>query len=414
MSLYSALNASASGMRVQTTKLAVISDNIANANTTGYKQASAEFESMVDQYRTTDYSAAGVTAMVRNHIAEQGELASSVSSTDLGISGNGFFIVQDANGASFLTRAGSFTQDSSGNLVNAAGFTLMGYKPDTNVTSADGLAGLEPVNVLTNDLKALPSTEGTFSANLNSDAPFVTGNLPSTNTAPVTFTSKSSLVAYDNLGKAVTLDIYFSKTASNTWEVSLYNADDASASDSFPYTSSALVTSTLNFSAADGSLTSPSALTVAVPGGQTLDLDISHTTQLAADFAVTTATVNGHAPSTLQRVDVARDGTVSGVYADGSETALYKIPLATVPSVDSLEPEAGSVYRAGFWSGNIVVGDAGLGGLGTIQASTLEMSTVDLATQLSDMIVAQRSYQSNTKAFQTSSDLLGQLVQMLT
>lgn len=414
MSLYSALNASASGMRVQTTKLAVISDNIANANTTGYKQASAEFASMINQYRTTGYNAAGVTAVVRNHISEQGQLSGSVSSTDLAILGNGFFVVQNANGANFLTRAGSFTQDASGNLVNAAGFTLMGYQADSNVVSADGVAALEPVNVLANDLKALPTTEGIFAANLNSDAAIVTGNLPSTNTAPVAFTSKSSLVAYDNLGKAVTLDMYFSKTASNTWEVSVYNAADASTSDSFPYTSSALVTSALNFSAADGSLTSPSVLTLTVPGGQTLDLDISRMTQLAAGFAVTTATVNGHAPSSLQRVVVARDGTISGVYADGSETELYKIPLATVPSVDSLEPEAGSVYRAGFWSGDIVVGSAGLGGLGTIEASALEMSTVDLATQLADMIVAQRSYQSNTKVFQTGSELLGQLVQMLT
>jgi flagellar hook protein FlgE len=414
MSLYSALTASASGMAAQTNKLAAVSDNIANVNTTGYKRASAEFEALVNQFNTSSYNAAGVATHIRNHIIEQGDLIGTSSTTDLAIQGNGFFVVADAAGGQYLTRAGAFVRDASGDLVNAVGFKLLGYKIDKGATTSAGKGLLEPVNVLANDHKATPSTTGIFTANLDSEASVQTGNLPSTNTAPVTYTAKSSLVTYDNLGAAVTLDLYFSKTAENTWEAAIYNAADSSGVDNFPYANPALVTSTLDFSPADGTLTGPTSLSLAIPDGQTVTLDISRMTQLASPFAVSMATTNGHAPSILQGVNVHEDGTLSAVYTDGNEVPIYTIPLANVPSPDRLKVKTGGVYQAGLQSGDIVLGTPGLGGLGAIQSSRLELSTVDLATELADMIVAQRSYQSNTKVFQTGSQLLEELVKMLT
>jgi len=112
-------------------------------------------------------------------------------------------------------------------------------------------------------------------------------------------------------------------------------------------------------------------------------------------------------------VSVQSDGTLSGIYANGTEVPLYKVPIATVPAIDRLTVLPGNVFRAGTNSGDVHVGDAGLAGLGTIQASNLESSTVDLASQLTDMIVAQRSYEANTKVFQTGSELLGLLNTML-
>jgi len=413
MSLFSALNASVSGMAAQANKLSTISDNIANSNTTGYKQASTQFEDLINQIGATSYNAGGVGTLVRYNILEQGNLTGTTSATDLAIQGDGFFLVEDANGATFLTRAGAFTPDASGNLVNAAGFKLMGYSVASGSTQADGVGALTAVNVFGDGLKATASTSGTFTANLDSNAAINVGSLPSANAAGSTYTSRSSLVTYDNLGNAVTLDVYLTKTGANTWEASIYNAADATSGGPFPYSSAALTTQTLNFSSVDGSLTSPASLSVAIPGGQTVTLDIDGMTQLATSFSVSVATTNGNAPSALKGVNIASDGTLSEVFANGSEVAIYKIPLATVPSVNNLTPLAGDVFQANITSGDIVVGAPGLAGFGAIQSSKLESSTVDLATQLTEMIVAQRSYESNSKVFQTGSELLAQLNNML-
>lgn len=413
MSLFSALTTSVSGMAAQAFKLSTISDNIANVNTTGYKQATTQFETLVQGFDNKNYNTAGVGSRVRYNISEQGELTAATSTTDLAVQGNGFFIVEDTAGATLLTRAGSFRKDDEGNLVNAAGYTLMGYSTKSGSTSADGLGGLTPVNVSINDLTATPSVQATLSANLDSAAAAATGNLPSTNTAPVTYTSKSSLVAYDNLGAAKTLDLYFTKTATNTWELTIYDAADAASGTTFPYGTSALASDTLSFSSVDGTLVGTGSLTVNIPDGNTMTIDLSTITQVASPFAVNTATTDGNAPSTLESLSVKTDGTLSGVYANGQEVPIYTIPLASVPSIDNLSVVPGNVFRAGTKSGDILVGTAELGGLGSIQSSNLESSTVDLGSQLTDMIVAQRSYEANTKVFQTGSELLGLLTTML-
>lgn len=416
MSLFSALNASVSGMSAQANKLSAVSDNISNSDTTGYKQASAEFKNLVTQLSSanvSNYNAGGVSTVIRYNIQEQGNLQGTTSPTDLAVQGRGFFIVGDGDGATFLTRAGNFTQDSSGHLVNAAGFELLGYPSSSGSTIADGVDALKPINVTSNSLSATASTAGVFAANLNSNAAMVTGTLPGDNLADASYTSKSSLVTYDNLGNAVTLDMYFSKTGAGDWQASVFNSADAAPGGGFPYASAALTTKTLNFSASDGGLTIPAALSLAIPGGKTVSLDISKMTQLASSFSVSTANADGNAPSAFQSVSISADGTLSEVYANGTERVTYKIPLATAPAENLLTPLTGDVFAANTASGEILVGEAALGGLGSIKSAELEASTVDLATQLTDMIVAQRSYESNSKAFQTGSELLSQLNNML-
>ena len=152
---------------------------------------------------------------------------------------------------------------------------------------------------------------------------------------------------------------------------------------------------------------------MAVPNGQTLTIDLAGTTQLASAFAVSSNNTNGNAPSAVTGVTIGVDGTVSEVFASGSAKPIATIPLASVASVDNMTSLAGDVYQANINSGSILVGSAGTGGLGSINPPELESSTVDLATQLTDMIVAQRSYESNSKVFQTGSDLLSTLNNML-
>jgi flagellar hook protein FlgE len=126
MSLYGLMRTGVSGMSAQSSKLAMVADNVANADSTGYKRASAEFSALVLNSTYGQYQSGGVLVHGRQHIDEQGTLRYSSSPTDLAISGNGFFVVQDPNGQVLLTRAGSFVPDADGNLVNAAGFRLLG------------------------------------------------------------------------------------------------------------------------------------------------------------------------------------------------------------------------------------------------------------------------------------------------
>jgi flagellar hook protein FlgE len=409
MSLFSAMMASVSGMQGQATLLSTISDNIANSSTTGYKQADAAFEDMLSQVSKTSYTAGGVGTTIGYGISTQGDLQSAASATDLGISGNGFFVVQDASGNTYLTRAGDFSPNVNGNLVNSEGYTLMGYPDTTGNAALPGSVGqLVPITITTAGLSATPSTTGTLTANLDSSAPVVAAaNLPSA--GGTGYTSTTTVTAYDNLGTPVTLNVYFSNMGGNQWEVDVYN----NATPSTATAGNTLLSTDLTFSAANGDLTGGSPLSVAIPGGQTLNLNVSAMTQLDSTFGVTANTVNGNAPASYSSLAIGTDGTVSEVFSNGSTSPIAKIPLATVASVDNLTPHAGQTYSANPDSGDIILGNASSAGYGTINSNQLEASTVDLATQLTNMVVAQNAYSSNSKAFQTGSDMLSTLINML-
>jgi flagellar hook protein FlgE len=415
MGLYDAMNASVTGMNAQSNYLANIGQNISNASTAGYKQADTQFSTLVDQAAVGQTSAGGVASATRLDVSRQGTLESSTSSTDLAVSGNGFFVVSDSGGQQYLTRAGSFVPDASGNLVNAGGFYLNGYSlakgPPTIVSNS--LTGMQVVNVNGTGLSATPTTSGTLTANLPSTTAAVApANLPSANTASSTYSEKTSMIMYDNLGASHTIDLYMTNTGTNTWEVSAFDHAAAASSGGFPYTSSPLVTQTLNFSPTNGKLTSGSPLSIAVPGGATMSLNLSGMTQLAGSYAVSTSTVNGNAPASVSSVTIGTDGILSYQLSNGSTVAGYKIPLANVASPDNLLPVTGNAYSANILSGQPSVGTAGTGGLGTINSSELEQSTVDIATELTNMIVAQRGYQANAQVFKAGADLLSSLIQM--
>jgi flagellar hook protein FlgE len=416
MSLYSALRTGVSGMNAQSTKLATIADNIANTGTTGYKAGSTLFSALVLDSNAGAYNSGAVAADVRHMISKQGSLTYTTSSTDLGIQGNGFLVVADANGEPYLTRAGAFVTDAAtGNLVNSGGFTLLGYPLDNGAASAvlNGIGNLAPVNMTDKNLKAVPSTEGTFTVNLPAGSTVVTGDTPADNLATSTYTVKSSLVAYDNIGNEVTLDVYMTKTAASPdqWEVAVYNSADAASGGGFPYTSSALATQTVAFDST-GQLTGTSSMSVAVPGGATLDLDLTGTTSLATSFTPMNVTLNGNAPSSISGVEIDTDGVVYAAYDNGSRVAVYRVPLVTVPSPDNLHVVAGDAYRVTTSSGDMQIGFPTEGGRGSLISGALEQSNVDMASELTDMIVAQRDYTANSKIVQTSSELLDVLMNL--
>ncbi|MEW9835249.1 flagellar hook protein FlgE [Mesorhizobium marinum] len=417
MSLYGMMRTGVSGMNAQANRLSTVADNIANSGTTGYKRSSTEFSSLIIPSTTGNYTSGGVTTTIRTSISQQGDLKYTSSGSDLAINGDGFFVVQNSSGTPYLTRAGSFVPDGEGRLVNAAGFYLMGYSFAAGPPSAtaNGFGGLEMVSIAQEELIAVPSTQGVFTANLPVGADVVVpGNLPSANAATATSTQKTSLVVYDNLGSEVMLDIHYTKTGPNTWEIAVFDQAGAAPGAPFPYApGSLLATSTLTFDGTTGALTAPLAgVDIPVPNGGTFNLDISKMTQLGTDYTQLKVEANGNAPSGIESIEIGSDGTMYAQYKNGSFRELYRIPLANVQSPDMLRALPGNVYTPSADSGDLQMGFPGSGGLGSMVSGALENSNVDIAEELTAMIESQRSYTANSKVFQTGADLMDILVNL--
>jgi flagellar hook protein FlgE len=397
MSLYGVLRSGVSGMNAQSNKLGTVAENIQNSSTNGYKRASTEFSSLILPSSEGNYNSGSVTSRVRYTIADQGPIAYTTSASDLAISGNGFFVVSDPSGSPYLTRAGNFVKDGrTGNLVNASGFTLMGYKLGAGEVnpSLNSLDGVEPVNMASFAMQASGSTRGTFKGNLPDGA---------TVAVPPAVTKQSSLQVYDKVGNPIKINISLSKISDTQWTISVANG-----TTSDPLTGTTSMTLTFD---GDGRLTGPSVLNFGIPGGEPFALDMAGMTQLAGEYDVT-GEANGNAPSAVKDVEFAADGTVYAVYEDGTRVGAYRIPLANVSSPDNLSPRAGNVYETTAASGGYQVGFPETSGFGSIASGALEGSNVDIGTELTAMIEAQTSYTANSKVFQTGSELLDVLMNL--
>ncbi|WP_337266109.1 flagellar hook protein FlgE [Oryzifoliimicrobium ureilyticus] len=434
MSIFGSMKTSVSGMNAQANRLSTVSDNIANVNTTGYKAVSTAFSTFVLPSTPGNYNSGGVETSVRQSVSEQGGLQSTTSSTNLAISGDGFFIVQGADGVPVLTRAGDFQQDKDGNLTNSAGFTLMGYPYGSGSPSVvvNGFTGLVPVNVQASTLQAAISTSGEWTGNLDAKATVVDptaspSQLPGDNPAAATVTAdtkKLSMVGYDAIGTPTMYDFYFTKTADTpnasggsdtSWQVAVFRHSDASTGTSaFPYGSAAVSTGTLTFDPS-GKLSSATPATdtniVDPVTGATITMNYSKLTQLSSDFSLG-GKMDGQAANAVKDVKIGADGVVTASYTDGSTRSLFQIPLATVPSPDNLTLESGNVYSTNGNSGITLTAFPNTSGLGKLVAGSIESSNVDLAGELTEMIEAQRSYTANSKVFQTGADIMDVLVNL--
>lgn len=437
MSLYGMMRTGVSGMNAQATRLATVADNIANSGTHGYKKASVAFSSLVVPNTGTSYVSGGISTQVRYDMSA-GNLQYTTSVTDLAIDGNGFFVVQDAAGKPFLSRAASFIPDGNGNLVNAAGYYLMGRsyalgEPGTTTTYGD----YERVTIPTTGLERVASTAGKLASNLPFDAPIynpaTAGQLPSnnpTNDAVIRqgmeagSIFKSGLTAIGNAGEAIRLDIYFTKTAANEWEVAIYYQPDASSATAFPYTdpttgnpaTGPLQQMTLTFDPTTGKLATGSntALEIDLTGlnGNKINVDISDMRQLATDYTPLAAEMNGSRPSAIDRIVIDEDGILSVQYANGAMEKLYRLDLAYVQSPDQLSVLPGNVFQEGLQSGQVKFGKPNEISLGAIKSGAVENSNVDIAEELTNMIESQRNYTANSKVFQTGGDLMDVLVNL--
>jgi flagellar hook protein FlgE len=311
--------------------------------------------------------------------------------------------------------------------VNAAGYQLMGYPYGSSPPAAvvNGFNGLEAVNINDFGMVSSPSTYGSFPANLDRDAKTVAaGSRPSDNVAGATITNKSSLTGYDHAGAKVLYDFYYTKTDTDTWEVTVYRQDQ-STNGGFPYVgadgdpASATKSSvTLEFDPDTNKLLagSPSAITIEDDDGSmeglNITIDLSDMTQFATDFTPGKGIIDGNAPSPITDVEIGSDGLVTAVYQDGGRRPIYQVALATVPAIDKMLPQNGNVYVPTNASGVVTIGFPEAGPLGYIIPQALEGSNVDIASELTEMIEAQRIYTANSKVFQTGSDLMDVLINL--
>jgi flagellar hook protein FlgE len=419
MSLYGTMRTGVSGMNAQAKRLSTVADNIANANTTGYKKASTQFSSLILPSTGGAYNSGGVTTDIRYSISSQGTFTYTTSTTDLAINGKGFFIVEGADGQEYMTRAGAFTPMDDGTLRNSAGFTLMGYpysSTEDPTIVINGFAGLEKINLASGELNVKASESG-----------YLHVNLPSNEAHP--YSKATSLVAYDSLGNTRKLDFTYSTTATpGEWNLSVTYTDDSGAIHDMlsPTPDTAIVASpaaatqeALSFDTS-GKLTNPTDIStfgMTIGGGELNALNISiggdtgGSTQLASAFAAK-GDIDGIGPSGVAGYEISDDGIVYLKYENGDMAPKYRIAMANVQSPDNLKPLPGNVYTQSPDSGVVVMGYAGNGGYGTILSGALEDSNVDIAEELTSMIESQRNYTANSKVFQTGSELMEVLVNL--
>ena len=438
MSLYGAMMTGVAGLSANSTALSVASSNIANVNTVGYKTATTDFSTLLAAVAgSSDPSSAGVVATAGQNVTQQGLLTTSASSTDLAISGNGFFVVSASptdTSTQEYTRAGSFTADANGNLRNASGLYLLGWELDTSGKPPTNPNDLSLINVNNLSGKAISSTKIGLQANLQASATTVSGYNVSTHnmaSGAVTPDFQRTININDSQGGTQPLELSFVKTGANTWAYEVaYGGDSADITGSNP-----IASGTMTFNS-DGSLANvvptggsgtPASGTVSinVPWSATSGLtpqSLSVTmgtvgsadgiTQYDTTSTLTSATVDGAVYGSVSGVSIASDGTVSANFSNGLTQNVFKIPLATFINPDGLAEVSGNAYTAASSSGTPIINAASIGGSGTIQSKELEGSTVDLATEFTNLITTQRAYSACSRIVTTASQMLDELLQM--
>lgn len=386
-----------SGLNASSADLNVISNNIANVSTTGFKKSRTEFSDIFAAASIGAVSTAigsGVNVSKVDQQFSQGNIAFTDNGLDLAISGQGFFRMSD-NGAIIYSRAGSFGIDRSGYIVNAQQQRLTAYLADSNgnVTGAIGDLQLNTADIA-------PSASTTIDVGVNLDA---TSSVPAAFnvTDPSTYNSSTSLTLYDSLGSSHLGTIYFRKAAANSWETYLY-IDGVQATPS--------VSGALTFNP-DGSLATPVGGQVAydpfaIAGANNLSLTVDYdattpSSQYGSSFGVNALNQDGYTTGRLNGIDIADTGIILARFTNGQSRVLGQLALANFANAQGLRQLGDTSWAESFDSGVALVGQPGTASLGLIQAGALEGSNVDLTEQLVNMITAQRNFQANSQVIKT-------------
>ncbi len=402
-SLYSGI----SGLKANTSAMAVIGDNIANVDTTGFKASRVSFANIFSASlsQTSLQIGRGVTLNGVNPQWQAGSLENTNSATDLSINGTGLFVVDDpTNGITYYSRAGQFEWDKDGNLVTPDGFIVQGYSIDP----AGNIGGIDDV-VLPNGTSAPNPTQNiSFGMNLDSDA--AVGD---------TFTS--SITTYDSLGSEAILDVVFTRNATGwDWAVNVSHDNPAASSASTGYVqfdaSGNLDPAASTPAGANPTIVVDNIGPAATPMTITWNyLDVvgasdGSVTGYSSESSKTAQSHDGYPSGSLQSVAVDEDGFFTGIYSNGSMIPFAQVALADFPSYSGLAKQGSNLYAESLSSGQPLLGPPNTASLGSIAPSTLEMSNVDLGTEFVEMITTQRAFQANSKVITTSDEILAELL----
>ena len=466
MSINSALFTGVSGLIANSSALATISDNIANANTVGYKTVDTSFGDIVTNSSIIgNYDSGGVLASAQQLVTQQGNLQQTTSNTDLAIKGSGFFVTTTSADPTVtdtrnFTRAGSFVVDSQGNLENSSGQYLQGWpvNADGTVTvDPSSVASLETINVGGaggSGGAVSATTQVSVNANLNADQTVsadaaaydpVNNSMAAYSATAGTGTQPDftiSIPVSDSQGGQRTLSLELLKNSNaDSWSAELVGPNDASGNSEIAAAAGKptgqVAAGTIAFNA-DGSInTAASTLTddngnnlFASGSKGTLDIDwaanlgvtspqpvklnltnpIGGLTQVAATSITQSVDTDGTQFGNLTNVQIDDQGFVTAVYDNGVSRKLAQVAIATFQNPDGLSSVSGDNYQVSSTSGTYNLKVAGSGGAGTLSPSTLEASTVDLSQQFAGLIITQQAYAASTKILTTADQMLQQLI----
>jgi flagellar hook protein FlgE len=417
--MYSAV----SGLRNHQTMMDVVGNNVANVNTTGFKSSNTVFQDVLSQVLRgaglgttgsggTNPAQVGLGSRIAGITTDfsQGGLQRTGRATDFAIQGDGFFVTQFA-GQQLFTRAGSFSVDSAGRLTTQDGGLVQGWQADAT-GAVNTNASITNIVIPVGDLVS-PVQTGVITMG---------GNLPAD--AAIGTVIANSVQAFDAQGNPVNVRLEFTKSAADSWDaVYRYTDDTGTLQPTPPAAGSAVTGGSLSFGA-DGELTSGFSMTIdggTIPGfgaGNPITVSLgaagspNRLTQFGQLTSASILAQDGSAAGSLQSFTVSQEGLIVGAYSNGRTRAIGQLALATFANPEGLEKAGSSSFRSTVNSGLAQMGVGAEGGRGLISSGTLEMSNVDLANEFTNLIVAQRGFQANSRVVTTSDEMLQEVVNL--
>lgn len=403
-----------SGLNSSSKALDVLGNNIANANTVGFKSAEVHF---ADVYANSlsggGASQVGIGSTISGiqQTFSQGNITATNNPLDISINGGGFFRMNQSGEITY-TRSGQFHLDNAGYIVNDATMRLTGYPADANgVISASSPVDLQLSASQIPPRATSAALAGNLTAALNLDSrqgvPAVT---PFNFANPQTYNYSTALSVYDTLGVSHTMTMYFQRaSAGGPWNV--YGTMDGATPQAFPaalaFNTSGVLTTAMPLVLPSWALTTGAA-TPWSPGS----MDFAGTTQYGSASSVDRLTQGGYATGSLTGLSVAGDGVVQGRYSNGQSRNLGQVVLATFANPNGLQSLGNNQWALTSDSGPELVSAPGTGSRGVLQSASIEESNVDLTKQLVDMITQQRNYQANAQSIKTQDQILQTLVNL--
>ena len=419
------------GLNADSTALNTIANDLSNMNTTAFKSQSTNFSDLFYQQIGSTGSGdpiqvgAGTQVSANETDYAQGSINSTGDATDVALNGSGFFVVSSGNGANEYSRAGNFSLTSNGNLVTANGLNVMGYPAANGVVNTN--APLAPINIPVGQVEQ-PQATTTINMTTNLDATSLSGT-----------TFPAQVTVYDSLGTPHIATVTYTQAGINTWG---YSA--ALPASEFTSGVSTPVTGTMQFDQ-NGVLTSVSQLTptavAATPVSDTAgdiasipltftgladgaaDLNMNWNLlgasgtptigQVDAKSAVSATLQDGYAPGQYQSFTIGTDGTVTATYSNGQKENVGQLALASVTNVQGLQMLGDGDYATTLASGTASIATSGTAGLGTLQDGALEGSNVNISAEFSNLIIAQRAFEANSKAVTTFDTVTQETINMI-